>query len=93
MMELSNVDLVFVISLGLLVISMIVFLIFFIPVLQQLLRVLKATEILLDNINEYTEEIKSKINAAGSGVAKVLNHVTSFMANVKDTVSDLLFSK
>lgn len=77
------IDIVFVVSLSFLALSLLIFLIFFIPVLVQLSKLLESIRILVDIVKEYVESVHNKINNAKQGVAKFFDTIWGFVSPKK----------
>lgn len=91
-METSLIDTVFIISLAFLALSSIVFLIFFIPVLIELTKVLESVRSLVDIGKDYVQGIQNRINDAGQNITKLANYVSTLTKTVGDAFLDLVFS-
>lgn len=83
----SFVDIALIISLSILALSFFVFLIFFIPVLQQTLKVLKLSEQLLAQLKEYSDELKSRMKFATNGFAQFGEIINLGLSKVKQKIS------
>jgi uncharacterized protein YoxC len=88
----SIIDIVFVTSLAFLALSMIIFLVFFVPVLVQLAKVLESLKSLVDIARDYVEGVRSKINNAGHNVAKLLDYASALSSTIGKAALDLIFS-
>ena len=91
-METSVIDIIFICSLAFLALSMIIFLIFFIPVLVQLTKVLESLRSLIDIGKDYVQGIQNKLNDAGHNVGKLVNYVTALGGTIGSALVDLVFS-
>ena len=92
-MDMNIIDIVLVVSLGILALSTIIFLSFFIPVLVQLKKVLESLKLLMDLVNDYIEGIHNKIHSVGDNVSKVMNYVSSLGSAVFNRLLDLVSFK
>ncbi|MBT6844008.1 MAG: hypothetical protein HOA17_09510 [Candidatus Melainabacteria bacterium] len=91
-METSVIDIIFICSLAFLALSMIVFLIFFVPVLVQLTKVLESLRSLIDIGKDYVQGIQNKLNSAGQNVGKLADYLTALGGTVGTALFDLVFS-
>ena len=92
-MDTSTLDLVLILSLSFLAFSSIVFLVFFIPVLVQLTKVLAELQTLISLVNHYVEAVHNKLNSATASVNKAFGYVSNIGASLFGTVMDTFSSK
>ncbi|MDD9899073.1 MAG: hypothetical protein OXU45_08770 [Candidatus Melainabacteria bacterium] len=88
----SIIDIVFVSSLALLTLATIIFLVFFVPVLVQLAKVLESLKALVDIGRDYVEGVRNKINNAGHNVGKLLDYASALSSTLGKAALDLIFS-
>lgn len=91
-MDISAIDLVLIVSLSFLALSSIIFLVFFIPVLVQLTKVLSELKTLINLVNHYVEAVHNKLNSATSSVNKAFGYVSNLGSSLLDTFMGV-FSK
>lgn len=92
-METSTIDTIFIISLAFLALSSVVFLIFFIPVLVQLTKVLESLRSLVEIARDYVEGIQNKIHDAGANVGKLVEYFSALGGTVGEALFELIFSR
>ncbi len=92
-MDTNIIDIVLVASLGLLAVSAIVFLSFFIPVLVQLSKVLASLKVLIDLVNNYVEGIHNKLHSAGDSVSKAMSYVSNLGSSLTNGLLNMFSSK
>lgn len=81
------IDWALLISLSILGLTSLVFLIFFIPVLQQSLKVLKLLEQLLLQLKEYSDQLKSKMQFATNGFSQFGEILNLGFSKIKQKIS------
>lgn len=86
-------DLVLVTSLGILAVSSVVFLSFFIPVLIQFSKTLEASHALLSVFKNYAVALQDSVGNAKKGAAKMASYVSEFVGSITESVVDLFFKK
>ncbi len=92
-MDANIIDIALVVSLSFLALCAIIFLIYFIPVLIQLAKLLEATRTLVGLATEYVENIQNKINSVGDNISKFSNYVSGICSSVTHGVMDMIFAR
>lgn len=91
-MEASLIDTIFVISLSFLALSLIIFMIFFVPVLVQLAKTLEALQTLINIAKDYVVGINDKLHAATHSLNKVGGYLTEMVTILGEGLNDLFFA-
>lgn len=92
-MDISTIDLILVISLSFLALSSIIFLVFFIPVLVQLTKVLAELKTLINLVNHYVEAVHNKLHSATNTVSQAFSYVSNMGTSLVDTLMSVFSSK
>ncbi len=93
MSDMGVIDSVFVISLAFLALSLMVFLIFFVPVLVQLSKTLEAVQTLINIFKNYIESVNHQMADASKNMSKLGSYITELASTLGEGVSDLVFNK
>lgn len=91
--EMGVIDSIFVVSLAFLSLSLIVFLIFFVPVLVQLSKTLEAVQTLINIFKDYVEGLNHQMADATKSMSKLGNYLIELAGTLGEGVSDLVFNK
>ncbi|MCE2929756.1 MAG: hypothetical protein LW817_09040 [Candidatus Caenarcaniphilales bacterium] len=87
--NLSTFDLIFLVSFTIYAVCLVIFLVYFIPVLIQLSKTLEAAQILLNTVKNYELSAKNKVLSMVSSIGSL----GSILSNKFKDLTDLISSK
>ena len=85
--NLSTFDLIFLVSFTIYAVCLVIFLVYFIPVLIQLSKTLEAAQILLNTVKNYELSAKSKVLSLASSIGNLGSIVSSKFKDLTDLIS------
>lgn len=86
-------DTVLVFSLAILAATSVIYLVFFIPVLIQLSKTLKALYSLIAVFENYAISLQNSVDSAKKSALKLVSYVGEVFGSVAESVTDIFFKK